>query len=86
MLPRIKPGALPVVHVLNRAYDQASDRFATQRNVAITLAPELAAGCTTARLHRPEGDSLDAPVKQTAAGLEIMVPELQVWGLVELRG
>ena len=69
VLPRIKPGALPVVHLLNRAYDQAIDRFAPQRNVAITLAPELAAGCTTARLHRPEGDSLDAPVKKTAAGL-----------------
>ncbi len=85
IFPRMKAGAPPVVHLLNRAYDPASDRFAPQGEVVIQIDPHPAfQSIRAAVLHRPEGPTQAVTVEQGAQGLTLRVPELNIWGVLEL--
>jgi hypothetical protein len=82
VFPRVKPGAA-VIHLINWGYDKAGDNVQPLRNVRLKL--DLAAlGCaraTGARLFAPGIPPASLPVQEAS----IVVPELGLWGVLELR-
>ncbi len=87
LLPRRKPDvpdAPLVVHLVNRAFDAAANRFATQRDLTVTLRREFlgALNPRTARLLTPEADPVVLTLEPFADGLRIRLPSLPVWGLL----
>jgi hypothetical protein len=85
LFPRVKAGAPPVLHVLNRAFDASCDRFETQRDIVVHIDPQDDfQSVTKAVLHRPGGPSLPVTVEQGPQGLTLRIPELAIWGVVEM--
>jgi len=101
VLPRVVPGdstAAVAVHLLNRDYDPSRRAMVAKSDFTVKLDRKLFAGRSFSKavLHQPrlsaelkDGDPVataqDVSVKQTASYVEIRVPRLDVWGIVELR-
>ena len=82
LLPRVKPGAA-VIHLLNWAYDAATDRAEPIRNVRlrVNLAALNLNGATGATLFAPG----QPPQRRQIVEGTLTVPELDLWALVEIR-
>ena len=90
VFPRVKPAdpAAPVVlHLLNRDYDGSRDALQTQKKLTVRLRRDLLPerSFATATLHAPQQPPLPLVLRTDAAQIEIDLPELALWGLVELR-
>ncbi len=89
VLPRAVPGdaAAPVVlHLLNQDYDGQRDAMRPQRALTIRIRRDLLPDrpFPTATWHAPQQDAAALAVRTDAAHVEIDVPELTLWGMVEL--
>jgi hypothetical protein len=86
--PRAKssePGAPFVCHLLNRNYRAETDDMAVQRGFGIWLSDSLfGAPITGAILHAPGLDPMPAEAIRGGGGVEVTVPELDVWAVLEL--
>ncbi len=82
VLPRVKPGAA-IIHLLNWNYQAATDNTPPQRDLSLQL--DLAAlgvaGAKQATYYRPGS----APVTIPLTGGTAKIPELGLWGLVEVK-
>lgn len=82
VLPRVKPGGA-VIHLVNWAYEPTSDTVQPLKDVRLklNLAALGIAGATEARLFAPGATPVSLPIKQAS----VVVPELGLWGVLELR-
>ena len=90
VFPRIKPAdpAAPVVlHLLNQDYDGPSDAMRPQQKLTVRLRRDLLPEhpFTTATLHAPQQPSLRLDIRTDATQVEIDLPGLTLWGVVELQ-
>jgi len=76
-----------VVHLLNQAYDAETDEMIMQEDVTIRLSQELLGNrrFTKALLHSPRNDSQELTLASDQHALEVVVPRLDLWGIVELQ-
>lgn len=100
VLPRAVPGdreAPAVVHLLNRDYDPDARAMRPKGPFTVTLDARLFGGreFKTATMHQPrllaelpaDGDvttSANVELKQDAEQIELEIPNLELWGVVEL--
>jgi hypothetical protein len=82
-LPRIKPGSA-VIHLVNYRYDAANDdvRPFTGVRVQVDLSALGVKGARTCRWVTPDADPIDLPINDNA----ILVPRLDLWGLLVVNG
>lgn len=75
-----------VVHLLNREYDGQNDATAPQRNFTLRLRRDLFGNrqFSTAMLHAPKRVSGRCAVASDDKYITIHVPDLLLWGLLEL--
>ena len=89
VVPRVKPddpAAPVVVHLCNRNYDLESDAMVVQRDFRVWLAGSLLGrGVSKATLHAPGAGPVDLDFRATGGGVEVTVPELDLWGIVVLE-
>ncbi len=90
VFPRAVPGNAekPVVlHLLNQDYDGQGDVMRPPQKFTIRLRRDLfpERQFTTATLHAPSPQSVRLDMRVDTAHIEIDVPELSLWGLIELR-
>ncbi len=88
-VPRAVPGdakAPAVVHLLNRRYDGQQDAMIVQRDVVLRLNSDLFAGREFAKatLHAPRKEPQSLALRTDGEYTRIEVPELELWGIVEL--
>jgi len=80
-LPRVKPGSA-VIHMLNYRYVPANDAIRQLRRVRIQV--DLSAlgvtGAKTCRWVTPDADPVELPI----SGDTVLVPTLNLWGLLEM--
>jgi len=89
VVPRVIPGdqqAPAVVHLLNRRYDGEKDAMVPQKEIKVRLRRDLFAGrdFTKATLHAPRAEPVVLEVTSDAEYTTVKVPELSLWGIVEL--
>lgn len=89
VVPRAIPGddqTPPVVHLLNRQYDGQDDVMVPQRNFTLRLRRDLFGNraFSTATLHAPRIDPAKLAVASDDEHIAIRVPNLLLWGLLEL--
>ena len=89
-VPRAIPGdrsAPVVVHLLNRNYDAKSDAVVAQKGITLRLRRDLFGGrkLTKATLHAPKAEPVALAVTSDAEHTAVVVPELGLWGIVELN-
>jgi len=77
-----------VVHLLNRRYDGEKDAMVPQPNVTLRLRRDLLDGRKFARatLHAPQAEPVTLDVTSDDQYTTVRVPELNLWGIVELEG
>ena len=82
VFPRMKPGAA-VIHLVNWGYRTTGDNVAPLKDVRLklNLAALGIASATEARLLAPGVTPATLPVQQAS----VVVPELGLWGVLELR-
>jgi hypothetical protein len=90
VFPRAVPGnaETPVVlHLLNQDYDGQGDVMRPPRRLTIRVRCDLfpERQFTTATLHAPRQQPVRLDMRADTAHIEIDVPELSLWGLIELR-
>jgi len=88
-VPRVRTsgqGAPGVIHVVNRRYDAEVDATVPQ-SLRLRFAPALLglAGVTEAVLHLPGADPLSLKVGHDGELVELALPEVGLWSIVELR-
>ncbi len=83
VLPRVKPGSA-AVHLVNWGYEAASDGVQPLKNVRLELQLEAlgVAGATEATLFSPGAPPVSLPIQDRV----VTVPELGLWGVVEIHG
>jgi len=91
VVPRAIPGdeqAPAVVHLLNRRYDGEKDAMVPQKEIKVRLRRDLFAGreFTKATLHAPRAEPVVLEVTSDGDYTTVKVPELGLWGIVELEG
>lgn len=76
-----------VLHLLNQDYDGQGDIMRPPQRFTIRLRRDLfpERQFTTATLHAPSPQSVRLDMRVDTAHIEIDVPELSLWGLIELR-
>lgn len=89
VVPRTIPGdqgSPAVVHLLNRRYDAQEETMVPQRQFTLRLREDLFAGrkFTKATLHVPRTEPLVLEVTSDGEQTTVKVPELGLWGIVEL--
>jgi hypothetical protein len=89
-VPRAIPGentAPVVVHLLGRQYDPETDAVVPQKGLTLRLRRDLFPGraFSKAMLHAPRLDPVPLDVATGDEYTTIKVPELGLWGIVELR-
>jgi hypothetical protein len=82
-LPRVKPGSA-VIHLVNYRYDPASDdvRSLTGVRVQVDLSALGVKGARTCRWVTPDADPVELPISSDT----VLVPTLNLWGLLEMSG
>jgi hypothetical protein len=82
VFPRVKPGGA-VIHLVNWAYQTTGDTVQPVKDVRLklNLAALGIAGATEARLFTPGATFVSLPIRQGS----VVVPELGLWGVLELR-
>lgn len=80
------PAAPVVVHLVNRQYDGQADAMVPQHDLTIRLRADLFPGRTfdQAVLHSPNQDPQPTAVQLQDGYLQLTVPRLDLWTLVEL--
>lgn len=75
-----------MVHLLNRHYDGKTDAMVPQKNLTLRLPRELLAGrtFTKATLHAPRAEPRPLDVTGNQQEIAVKLPELGLWGIVEL--
>ena len=89
VLPRATTGnaeSKAVLHLLNRSYDGQRDEMHTQENFTVQMSCDLFGDqrFTQATLHAPGQQPTRLVVRTREQHLEIDVPRLSIWGIVEL--
>jgi hypothetical protein len=89
LLPRQKfsdPQASLVIHLVNRVFDKAANRHLSQESVKIQVSNRLLDGrrISAAWVHAPEHNPLSCLVEESAAGTTVIVPRLDVWGVLRI--
>jgi hypothetical protein len=88
VLPRAKrrdPAAPFVCHLLNRNYRAETDDMAVQRDFTVRLADSLfGVPVKRAVLHAPESAPVALDVRHRGHSVDVTVPELGVWAILEL--
>ena len=85
---REKPGAPPVVHVVNTRYVPRSegprlhDHVPPGRDVPITLPAALAGDATQATLLSYDADPQTVPLRAEGAKVSLQVPEVRIWTMI----
>ncbi|MEW6355010.1 MAG: hypothetical protein AB1696_01685 [Planctomycetota bacterium] len=91
------PDAPAVLHLLNRNYDEPSDSMKKVTNIKVTLDKALFGGRTLSKatLYQPPAkldkanpgasEPVSLGIRQVENGIEITVPELDLWGIVKLE-
>jgi len=101
VLPRMVPGdakAPVAVHLLNREYDPKKYAMVGKTDFTVVLDAKLFGGrkLTSATLHQPRlsakfpsdgqvATSVPIAVKQAGGTIELKIPALELWGVVELK-
>ena len=89
VVPRRNPerGRPAVVHLLNRNYDGDHDAMKPQRGFKVSLARWLFDGArfTKATLHAPRKQPVELELTTDKKATTFVVPELDLWAIVELR-
>ncbi len=89
VVPRRNPerGRPAVVHLLNRNYDADHDAMKPQRGFKVSLARWLFGGArfTKAILHAPRKQPVELELATDKKATTFVVPELDLWAIVELR-
>jgi hypothetical protein len=90
LLPRQKfsdPQASLVIHLVNKVFDKAANRHPSLESVKIQVSDRLLAGrrISTASVHAPEHDPLPCRIEESAAGTTVIVPRLDVWGVLRIE-
>ena len=75
-----------VVHLLNRRYDGEQDAIVPQKNITVRLTRDVIGDrrLVGAVLHTPTAEPQSLTVTVDDAGISISVPELSLWGILEL--
>ena len=89
VVPRAIPGedhSAVAVHLLNRRYDGEKDAMVPQNEIKVRLRRDLFAGreFTKATLHAPRAEPVVLEVTSDGDYTTVKVPELRLWGIVEL--
>jgi len=76
-----------VVHLLNRLYDGEKDAMVPQQNVTLRLRRDLLDGhqFTRATMYVPKGEPVALKVTSDDQYTTVRIPELDLWGIVELE-
>lgn len=89
VLPRHQPSApeAPLIaHLLNSNYDPESDRFATVRDLRLSIAQSmLKRAFSRAAFFAPGKQPVAVDCQGTEADTSILVPELDMWGVLKLE-
>lgn len=89
VLPRQQPGAggAPlIVHLLNSNYDPDSDCYQSVDNLRLTISQSLLErSFSRAALYAPGKQPVVVDCNSTDDGTTIIVPELQMWGILKLE-
>jgi len=86
VFPRMQRNHPPVIHLLNRDYDPATDIFTPQRDVTLTLSRRLYPGSyTRATLYCCDGEPSPLALTRTPDGHTVTLPALNLWGVVVLE-
>ena len=89
VLPRHQPSApeAPLIaHLLNSNYDPESDRFATVRDLRLSIAQSmLKRSFSRAAFFAPGKQPVAVDCQGTDADTSILVPELDMWGVLKLE-
>jgi hypothetical protein len=90
VFPRAVPGSTDapiVLHLLNQDYDGAHDAMRPQPPVTIRLQRSLFPGRTLsqATLHAPQEDPVPLQIRADTSQIEIDVPALKLWAIVEMK-
>lgn len=86
-IPREVPGDAErpfVVHLVNRNYDGDADAMVQQGPFTLSVRRSLLDGADAvkATMRRPGQEPVELALKQTMDGVEVAVPELDLWGIV----
>ncbi len=89
VVPRAIPGdatAPVVVHLLNRQYDAEKDAMIPQKGFTLRLRRDLLGGRkpTKAVLHAPNDEPVALTLTSNDQHVAVTVPELKLWGVLEL--
>jgi hypothetical protein len=76
-----------VLHLVNRNHDGEADRPEPQANLRLKLAPSLSdrAPIAKATLYAPQHEPVELQLTRAHDGVQIVVPELELWGVVRLQ-
>ena len=89
VLPRRKPNApdSPLIcHLLNSHYDPKTDRYATLRNITVTIAEDmLGRTFSAAALYSPDHDPQAVDCRITESGSAAVIPKLGMWAVLKLE-
>lgn len=86
VLPRHKPNAPLICHLLNSGYDPESDRYAALKNVTVSVAEGmLGRTFSAARLYSPAHAPIEVDCRVTDAGTSVTIPELGMWAVLQLE-
>ena len=81
-----QPEAPIICHVLNWEYDTSTDKMNKQLGITIHLNNKLLDDrkLREATLFAPQGKPTQLSFKRSADGVNILVPELDLWGVLKL--
>ncbi len=76
-----------ICHVLNRDFDPVAEKMAVKKDVTIRLDAKLCAGRKQAkcRMYIPGMAPREIPVSRNAGGVEVVVPELELWAVLRFE-
>ncbi len=86
VLPRHKPNAPLICHLLNSNYDPESDRYAALKNVTVSIAEGmLGRTFSAATLYSPAHAPIEVDCRVTDGGSSVTIPELGMWAVLQLK-
>ncbi len=82
-----KPNSPLIIHLLNQDYDSQKDKMRIQKNLKISLSMSFLKNkkSSKATLYAPEKKPITLPVKIINDRYEIIVPELNIWGILKIE-
>jgi len=86
VFPRIGAGGKLVVHLVNTGYEKKGDRVKTDKDVVVRVPVGLVTGAPRrARLLAYDAEPLELKVTAERDSIEVVVPEVRIWALLELE-